>query len=488
MSQQMDYTDENSIAGYERLRPKVMVVDDDPIIGSVLAGALNRGGCDVAVFRSSTEALDAFDHLEVDLAVVDWIMPDLDGLSLVDVLKARSPDLPAMLITSYGEHAEVQAARTDGRFSIVLDKPFDLRHFISAVQSCLNEASGGASNEANPGSAESAVTNHGEAGSPGGWLATVGREASCERMLASIIDAIIMIDRQGRIIYHNNAATRMLDFPARTAGAMMLSDYCPPGSHILENISGYFKPHTPVADQNEAFFQRPDGEQFYSMYSVSLFELNHRETGVILTIKNTNDRYLMAQADSEKRRDMETLAVTDPLTGLYNRRHFDRRLDEELKRVERYNSPLTLIMIDFDHFKLVNDVFGHLIGDKVLSTAARILSKGLRDVDILARWGGEEFMVLLPETGIETGLKAAGRLHSLIGDSKEWSAMTPGLNITVSMGLINLPWSKGRLSSNKVLNILDRTLYKAKNAGRNQAVRYIDSLDCFERICGNSQM
>ena len=462
-------------AGYERLRPRVMVVDDDPIIGCVLAGALNRGGCDVEIFHNSAEALDAFEHLDIDLAVVDWIMPDLDGIHLVDVLKAKSPDLPAMLITSYGEHEEIRAARTDGRFVAVLDKPFDLRHFIAAVQSCLKENAGCACNDApkNIGSPDPAAAKVGSA--------LIGRESFCEKMLTSIVDAIIMVDRQGHVVYHNRAAEHMFGFESRSAG-LRFSELCPVGSQVPELMSGYFKPHAPVAEQNEALFQRADGEQFYTIYSMSPFDIGPRETAAILVIKDINERHMMAQQASEQRRDMEAMAITDPLTGLYNRRHFDRRLDEELKRVERYNSPLTLIMIDFDHFKQVNDRFGHLIGDKVLIAASRMLSKGLRDVDTLARWGGEEFMILMPETGVETGVKAAGRLHSLISDSKEWGAIAPGLNLTVSMGLINLPWFRDRMSADKVLSALDRALYKAKDGGRNQVVRYIESLDCFERI------
>lgn len=452
---------------YARLRPRVMVVDDDPIIGCVLAGALNRGGCDVEIFHSSTEALRAFDHLEIDLAVLDWVMPDLDGLRLLDGLKAKAPNLPAVLITSYGEHEEIRAARADGRFAAVLDKPFDLRHFINAVQSCLNDGSGG-------GTAEEKKRTFPPTPLKG--------EGFCERLLASIIDAVITVDRHGRILYHNQAAEHMFGFAPEAAGSVRLTDFCPAGSRVPEALAGYFQPHAPVAEQNEAFFTRADGERFYAIYSISPFGVGPRAAAATLVVKDVNEHRLSGRLASAQRRDMEALAITDPLTGLYNRRHFDRRLEEELRRVERYGSPLSLIMLDFDHFKQVNDQFGHLIGDKVLIAAGRILAKGLRDVDTLARWGGEEFMILLPETGLETGRKAARRLHALIGGSPEWAELTPGLKISVSMGLVNLPWSREKPSADRALNALDRALYKAKNGGRDQVVRYIEPLDDFERI------
>ncbi|MDR2947524.1 MAG: GGDEF domain-containing protein, partial [Candidatus Adiutrix sp.] len=205
------------------------------------------------------------------------------------------------------------------------------------------------------------------------------------------------------------------------------------------------------------------------------------EWNAALVIRDTKP-YQKALRDYEKKRDMETLALTDSLTGLYNRRYFDRRLGEELKRAERYGSPLALIMIDFDHFKEVNDLFGHLVGDEVLVTASRILSRGLRDVDALVRWGGEEFMIIMPETGVETSLKAAVRLHALIGEAQEWRSLAPGLAVTVSMGLVNIPWAEGPLSANQVLSMLDQALYKAKNNGRNQIIRYIAERDAFERV------
>jgi two-component system cell cycle response regulator len=175
--------------------------------------------------------------------------------------------------------------------------------------------------------------------------------------------------------------------------------------------------------------------------------------------------------------------VTDPLTGLYNRRYFDQRLAEEFRRAERYRSPLTLMMMDFDHFKKVNDCFGHLVGDQVLRQGAEIFGRTLRDLDTLSRWGGEEYMVLLPETNGEAGLVVARRLHRLIDIQEQWEKLAPGLTVTVSVGMASLPWAKGRpVSLNDFLEIIDRALYQAKNNGRNRIVRYFDDQDSFVEV------
>jgi diguanylate cyclase (GGDEF)-like protein len=237
-----------------------------------------------------------------------------------------------------------------------------------------------------------------------------------------------------------------------------------------------------VEEQSEGFFRRADGAEFYTMFSISRFEPNHQEPAVLLLVKDINDRRTMERRLVEKNRDLELMAITDPLTGIYNRRYFDHKLAEEFRRMERYHAPLSLIMIDFDHFKIINDTFGHLAGDKVLSYSAAELTRGLRDVDILARWGGEEFMALLPETEEETALMVARRLHSLIRTSDKWAAIADGLKVTTSLGVVSLPWKNTPMSLTRVIEILDKTLYQAKENGRNRISRYLDSTKCCETL------
>lgn len=107
----------------------------------------------------------------------------------------------------------------------------------------------------------------------------------------------------------------------------------------------------------------------------------------------------------------EDLAITDGLTGINNRQEFSRLLNNEIERAVRYDTPLTLIMYDLDHFKLVNDRFGHNTGDDVLRTVVRLTNDNIRSTDFHGRWGGEEFMVLLPQTTLEAALDVAEKLR-----------------------------------------------------------------------------
>lgn len=460
-----------------KTRPRVMVVDDDPIVAFLLAQALQRGGYEVEVFSNGPAALESFERLESDLVVADWIMPGLDGLSLIDMLKSRAPKLPAMLITGFGEHETVRQAREAGRVDAVFSKPFDLQKFLEMVGLFLFQTPETAAALQKLGSQTGPPA---QLGSVDGWRALAVREGYFEQMLESVIDAVIMVDKDQRVVYRNRGAERMFDLKDRSQG-LALSDFCPAGSRLPAILASYFQPHPPVEEQSEAFFRRATGEEFYAVFSASLFAPAWKEATVLLFIKDINDHHHFTEKRLlEQTKDLELLALTDPLTCLYNRRYFDRRLDEEFKRMERYHSSLTLIMLDFDHFKLINDYYGHLVGDKVLQTASQILTQALRDVDTVARWGGEEFMVLLPETAWETGLAVARRLHSLIGHSDRWEELASGLKVTVSLGVVSLPWPNQPMAVKETLEVLDRALYRAKNAGRNRVAMYRDETGCFD--------
>jgi two-component system cell cycle response regulator len=161
---------------------------------------------------------------------------------------------------------------------------------------------------------------------------------------------------------------------------------------------------------------------------------------------------------------VETLAITDPLTQLHNRRYFETAIEKEISRTMRYNSQTSCLMIDIDHFKKVNDDFGHHAGDVVLKEIATILKTSIREIDTVARWGGEEFIILLPETREEEGFKTASRILKVIED---FTFSGIPRKITVSIGLARVP---NPLIDNaeKLINAADLALYEAKSKGRNR--------------------
>lgn len=162
---------------------------------------------------------------------------------------------------------------------------------------------------------------------------------------------------------------------------------------------------------------------------------------------------------------LEKEAITDPLTGLYNRRYFLQQGQKELLRARRYCYPLSLLMLDLDHFKKVNDIYGHAIGDQVLIRTARRILDSIRDVDIAARYGGEEFVVLLPETNIKSATTVAERIREKIASTPYKVKQNLELNLTVSIGTATLP--KETTDLRELIDLADQGLYEAKKRGRN---------------------
>jgi diguanylate cyclase (GGDEF)-like protein len=166
------------------------------------------------------------------------------------------------------------------------------------------------------------------------------------------------------------------------------------------------------------------------------------------------------------RRVIERLSVTDKLTGLFNRRRFDEELAEEALRAERYHHPLALIILDVDHFKRYNDRHGHLKGDTVLRQVAKVMLRTKRATDLAYRYGGEEFCLLLPETGIAEARDVAERLRvavereSFIGEHTQ-----PGARLTVSLGVASLLTAE---EPRRLFAEADEALYRAKEKGRNR--------------------
>jgi diguanylate cyclase (GGDEF)-like protein len=170
--------------------------------------------------------------------------------------------------------------------------------------------------------------------------------------------------------------------------------------------------------------------------------------------------------------ELQRLSSTDGLTGVHNHRHFQERLRDEFRRAQRYDDALSLILLDLDHFKAVNDQYGHAAGDGVLREVAGALQRGVRETDLVARYGGEEFAVLLPRTHLTGALTVAERVR------RELRALRLGvegtLRVTASLGVSSFP-HRTVLTPEQLLLTADEALYRAKHEGR-------------DRICLHSQL
>jgi diguanylate cyclase (GGDEF)-like protein len=180
------------------------------------------------------------------------------------------------------------------------------------------------------------------------------------------------------------------------------------------------------------------------------------------------------------------MSITDPLTGLHNRRYLEARLTEELSRSKRYDYPLSFMMIDIDDFKLYNDQNGHQAGDRALEITAQCLRSALRKVDVASRYGGEEFSILLPQTTLQEAGVIADRIRRKISSTAFTHGKSQPLGaVTISIGLS--AFSPALDSAEAIVRAADRALYHAKSHGKNRAYAYQGVQAAANRTGANAQ-
>ncbi len=187
---------------------------------------------------------------------------------------------------------------------------------------------------------------------------------------------------------------------------------------------------------------------------------------VATVLEDITERKHNEEKSQQLNAQLEQLAVTDYLTNLYNRRYFMQRGEEEFKRENRINQPLTLLMLDIDKFKHVNDAYGHAVGDQVLQQLATIFKSNLREIDILARLGGEEFAMLLPNTGLEEALLLAERVRQAV-ESTRINLLNGDVQLSVTISIGVTAYSEKMSTISDLLRKADKALYRAKHSGRN---------------------
>jgi diguanylate cyclase (GGDEF)-like protein len=226
---------------------------------------------------------------------------------------------------------------------------------------------------------------------------------------------------------------------------------------------------------------RPRGFKVRSLLAIPI--VNKRRTLGVIELRNRSDgrpfdvadrdllMQLMGQAAiaierSQLYHRQEELAIRDDLTKLFNFRHLDQILDNEIRRCVRYGSVLSAVFLDLDYFKVVNDRYGHLMGSRVLVEVAELLIHNLRDVDIISRYGGDEFVVVLPETGLRTTIAITKRLHRAFHRHEFLSAEGLNIHLTASFGLAGFP--EHARNKKDLIRLADQAMYQAKYGGRDR--------------------
>ena len=290
-------------------------------------------------------------------------------------------------------------------------------------------------------------------------------EADLSTLVSICPDPVIGIDRTGTITLFNQAAECLLGYrSSEICGTMPIVTLYHPADQARQ-IKKMLHAGAPGSrgkiEGHEAQILARDGRIVDIRLSAALILREGVEIGSIGFFHDLTERKRM-----EAR--LKKLSITDNLTGLYNQRHFNAVLEIELDRSRRYLRPLSLICIDLDHFKQVNDTLGHLEGDHAIRFAARAIHESIRRTDLAFRYGGDEFMVLLPETGLEEASVIANRVRSTF--DLRWERIWMNQRqcpVRVSLSLGTVEWQSEE-SPDSLTRRADVLMYEAKRTGGNR--------------------
>lgn len=288
-----------------------------------------------------------------------------------------------------------------------------------------------------------------------------------ERKLAIIAmaahEGILLLTSEQKIDFWNQAASRITGYNETEVLGKDFSEFFIPERFRLSFQQQFqlFQQATAATQQGiiqELIIVTKTGDELMIELSLSAVIFGQQWTGIGII----HDVSQQKQRESE----LKQQAIYDPLTGLYNRREFIMRMNKEINRAQRYHHPLSIFFIDVDYFKAINDRFGHPVGDKVLCELAQLLKKFTREQDICGRYGGEEFLIVLPETTWVNAMQEAERLRLKINQLQIELEDYPPLTISVSIGVAEMNVQCGSLEN--LINQADKAMYQAKQSGRNQ--------------------
>jgi diguanylate cyclase (GGDEF)-like protein/PAS domain S-box-containing protein len=274
--------------------------------------------------------------------------------------------------------------------------------------------------------------------------------------------ACFSYDAEGIIHEWNRASEVLWGIPAHEAAFKPINDVidCLDRDATLRYTRRVFSGE-PVADAEWKATSRDGREMWLFTVTIPLLDMKGDITGAMSTTLDITPRKMAELALAERNTQLGELAATDSLTRLANQRAFRQRLDSAWASAERNCRPLSVVLLDVDHFKLYNDSFGHPEGDKVLVEVGKALLESVRPSDLVARYGGEEFVLLLPETDAETAYGVAERCRQAI-EAHGWNLRS----VTASFGVAT--WSQGPISPADLVELADRAMYSSKENGRNR--------------------
>lgn len=448
---------------------RILVVDDQPVNRRLLEAKLTAEYYDVLTAGSGEEALSICAAQRPDVVLLDVMMPGLDGFETCRRLKAGDADIPVVMVTALSDVRDRVCGLEAGADDF-LSKPIDDLALFSRVRSLvrLKRMSDEFRLRDELGARLSAVTQ-GLRSSDEPIRAARILLFAATRPVENAVRKALETAEMGELlcVSEEEAAVSALDETIELLALESRKDV-----DFLRLVSqlraGAKTRHLPILliaapDEMPRVAKGLDlGANDYILTPIDQNELLAR-------IRTQLRRKRLHDALRDSYRKGVALALTDPLTGLYNRRYASAHLDALLARAARGEvvAP-AVVILDIDRFKTVNDTFGHIAGDAVLAEVGRRIAANIRDADLAARWGGEEFVVVLPGTGAEAARNLAERLRSVIAASPIEIPGGSSIEVTASFGVAtDGPPDE---TTTGLVGRADAALYRAKHEGRNRVV------------------
>jgi diguanylate cyclase (GGDEF)-like protein len=427
----------------------VLYVEDENDVREFTSKLLSSLLRKVYVAADGLQGLEVFkkNKEDIDLIVTDINMPKMDGLSMCEAIKKINAEIPLVITSAHNDTNFFKKSIEIGVSTYAM-KPIDLYQLIESIIKAM----------------EPIILKKKLLELNLSLESKIEQEISKIKSILDAQDNIIIVTNKEQI---TNVNKKFLDF----FGILDFDKFV----NGEKNIFDFF-------EEEFGFITK---EKIIEQDSWINYIRNLHEIDRIVKIKNAldeerifainvdyyenkEDYYVFSLTDitklKEKANLLEYQASHDKLTGLFNRNRFDEIYSKEIKRARRYNNDLSMIIFDIDDFKLVNDNYGHQVGDEVLKEISKIALNNVREQDISVRWGGEEFLVLLPQTSVEGAIAVATKIRIAI---KEHTFTSNSLNITTSFGVAQL---LDEDDETKFISRCDKLLYEAKKTGKDKVV------------------
>jgi diguanylate cyclase (GGDEF)-like protein/PAS domain S-box-containing protein len=411
-------------------KPAILIVDDAPDNLGVLRSMMLRQGYQTFVATSGDRALDIAQRVKPDVILLDVVMPGLDGLETCRRLKAHpaTARIPVIFMSARGDTADIVAGFDTGAADYI-PKPLRLEEVCARVRAQLRLRSS---------------------------TDTQSEQADRLRMIVNSMDqGLLIVEGCGRVQYANPACDRYLGYAPDELVGLSLKD-------LLDGPdAGYWESLDAIGHgTREVNIRHRDG----GLRAMDLtMTPMHAADGLFVALLHDITHHKQSE-DA-----LQRAALLDPLTKIANRRHFDAFLEKEWQRAIRNAQPLSLVVLDVDHFKLYNDTLGHAAGDVCLQRVAETLhDHAARPTDLAARYGGEEFVLLFAETPAENAARLAEMIRVAVETLQipnPGSTTSPWLTVSVGVATI-VPTQLDAIDN--LFVCADRAMYAAKAGGRNR--------------------